>query len=303
MLLREFDEIRSLALLLLCYGLIFFLLFDPIGLPLWLRMISIIPLITLHSSLQHEFLHGHPFKNQHLNDLLAYPSMGIFVPYLRFKETHLKHHNNQIISDPYEDPESWYLAPEDWQRKSSLTKAMLTFNNTLFGRILIGPALSQIKFAFCELYHGNIKVKATWFCHFIVMAGYIWLIHKYTSMPIWAYFICCYFGLSLLGIRTFLEHQASDHILARTVIIEKQGILSFLFLNNNFHSVHHAYPALAWYRIPALFQRNRKRFLGQNHRYHFRSYGQIFRKYFFTPKEPVCYPVALKPDTQTTSSQ
>ncbi|HEU0222420.1 MAG TPA: fatty acid desaturase, partial [Paracoccaceae bacterium] len=55
-----------------------------------------IPLLAFvlaqHSSLQHEILHGHPFRPQWLADLLAYPAVGIFVPYERFRDLHLAHH-------------------------------------------------------------------------------------------------------------------------------------------------------------------------------------------------------------------
>ncbi|WP_420547476.1 fatty acid desaturase [Curvivirga sp.] len=285
---------RTLLLLGVCYATVAYLVINPMAYPLWICVLILIPFITLHSSLQHEFLHGHPFRSQLLNDLLVVVSLGVFIPYFRFKETHLKHHDNSIVSDPIEDPESWYLLEEDWNKISKFQQKLLTLNNTLFGRILFGPALSLTKFTLCELIHGDRRIRLTWLIHTLLMTGYLWVLSVYASMPIWAYLICCYFGLSLLGIRTFLEHQAHENITARTVIIERKGFFSFLFLNNNFHSVHHGYPNVAWYRIPALFERNRDRFLGKNNSYYFESYSEIFVKYFFKAKEPVIYPIKRK---------
>ena len=285
---------RTLLLLGVCYAAVAYLVINPMSYPLWICMLILIPFITLHSSLQHEFLHGHPFKSQWLNDLLVVVSLGVFIPYFRFKETHLKHHDNSIVSDPIEDPESWYLLEDDWHKISQLQQKMLVLNNTLFGRILFGPAISLTKFTLTELTQGDARIRLTWLIHTILMAGYLWVLATYVSMPIWAYLICCYFGLSLLGVRTFLEHQAHENITARTVIIERKGFFSFLFLNNNFHAVHHAYPNVAWYRIPALFDRNRDRFLGKNKGYYFKSYNEVFAKYFFKAKEPVIYPVKRK---------
>ena len=45
------------------------------------------------------------------------------------------------------------------------------------------------------------------------------------------------------------------------MIIEDRGPLAILFLNNNFHAVHHANPRLAWYRLPAEYARRRDEWL------------------------------------------
>jgi fatty acid desaturase len=68
-------------------------------------------------------------------------------------------------------------------------------------------------------------------------------------------------GHGLLRIRTFLEHRAHEAARARTVIIEDRGPLSVLFLNNNFHAVHHMHPAVPWYRLPAVYRANRAHYL------------------------------------------
>ena len=50
-------------------------------------------------------------------------------------------------------------------------------------------------------------------------------------MSLGAYLVACYVALSILKIRTFLEHQAHRLARARTVIVEDRGLLAFLFLN------------------------------------------------------------------------
>jgi fatty acid desaturase len=45
---------------------------------------------------------------------LIAPPIGVLVPYLRFKSCHLNHHINENITDPYDDPESYYLDREVW---------------------------------------------------------------------------------------------------------------------------------------------------------------------------------------------
>jgi len=51
-------------------------------------------------SLQHEALHDHPFANRHLNEALVFPALAVFVPYRRFRTTHLQHHHDPALTDP-----------------------------------------------------------------------------------------------------------------------------------------------------------------------------------------------------------
>jgi fatty acid desaturase len=71
--------------------------------------------VALHSSLQHEVTHGHPFNERRLGELLVFGSLNLVIPYLRFRDTHLAHHMDARLTDPYEDPESNYLDPEVWR--------------------------------------------------------------------------------------------------------------------------------------------------------------------------------------------
>ena len=70
--------------------------------------------IAQFSSLQHEVLHGHPFRSRWLSEAAVFPGVTIYIPYLRFKETHLAHHHDPILTDPYDDPESNYVDPNVW---------------------------------------------------------------------------------------------------------------------------------------------------------------------------------------------
>ena len=77
----------------------------------------------------------------------------------------------------------------------------------------------------------------------------------------------------------------------RTVIIEDRGFFAFLFLNNNLHVVHHMHPGVPWYRLPALYRRGKERFCQVNDGYVYRSYGEIFRRFFWKAKDPVPHPL------------
>ncbi|WP_426034107.1 fatty acid desaturase [Cypionkella sp. TWP1-2-1b2] len=245
------------------------------------------------SSLQHEVLHRHPFRAQWLNEALVFPALMPFAPYLRFKDLHLQHHFDPALTDPYDDPESNYIEPAVWAKTAPLMRVLLRWNNTLAGRMLLGPALGTCIFLRDELAllrTGEGRVLLAWGLHLIGLVPlFLWL--QWVGMPIWAYLLAVYLGTALLKIRTYLEHRAHEAFRARTVVIEDRGPLSYLFLNNNFHVVHHMHPAVPWYELPALYTSRREHYLRRNQAYVYRSYGQIFRQYFWRAKDPVPHPV------------
>lgn len=249
--------------------------------------------IALFSSLQHEVLHGHPFRAQALNEALVFPGLTLFIPYQRFRDTHLVHHFDPALTDPYDDPESNYLDPETWAQLGFATKLLLRANNTLLGRMVIGPALSTYSFARGDLrliLGGNRVVLQAWVLH-AVGVGMVIAVVVAAAMPLWAYVVAAYFGFALLKIRTFLEHRAHEAFRARTVVVEDRGPLSYLFLNNNFHVVHHCHPTLPWYQLPKLYSSKRAHYLRRNDAYVYRSYAQIFRQFLLRSKDPVPHPV------------
>lgn len=289
-------EWPTLTLIGVCYALWVVILFWMPGLfsGAW---ILLIPVIVLQASLQHEVLHGHPFGHPFRNRALAEPlviaSLNLAIPYIRFRDTHLAHHTDATLTDPYDDPESNYLDPAVWKRLPWLFRRVLQANNTLMGRMLLGPALGQVTFMRSDwqlIRAGDIAVARAWSVHILVSVPVVVLVIA-SPTPMWAYVAACYGALSLLKIRTFLEHQAHARARGRTVIIEDCGPLAFLFLNNNLHVVHHMHPRVAWYRLPQIYAANREQYLARNDAYLYTSYAQIFRQHFVRAKDPVAHPL------------
>lgn len=305
MILKDRKEWRTLAMIALCYGMWLLLVIGLSNISVLAAGLLLVPALTLHSSLQHECIHGHPFKWRWLNDAIIMMPTGLFVPYLRFKQAHLAHHQNASICDPYDDPESWYVSQTFWHRLPAFAKHVFELNNTLVGRLILGPAFSLIRLAVSDgraIIGGDGGVARAWLLHAVLATCVILFVVSFSALPLWVYLICCYAGFSLLMIRTYLEHQAEESVRGRSVIIEDKGPLSLLFLNNNLHAVHHAYPAVAWHQLPSLFRRHRTRFLAMNKGYRFDSYGEILRRFAFRRKEPVAYPLprhdALRHDSR-----
>jgi len=286
-------EWPTLGLVLGCYavwGLSLFLLptVSLVGAVLLLGVA-----IAFHSSLCHEAIHGHPFTSNRLNEALMFPALALIVPYARFRDTHLAHHRDEHLTDPYDDPESNYLDPARWTLLARPVQALLRVNNTLVGRLVLGPVIGTVFWLRGDvqaLRAGDRPVIMGWLAHIPAVAIVIWLV-TLSPMSFWAYAISAYLGLSLLKIRTFLEHRAHEKARARTVIIEDRGPLALLFLNNNLHVVHHMHPQVPWYRLPALYRANRDHYLRRNKGYRYRSYGQVFRQHFLRAKDPVPHPL------------
>ena len=291
---RPAVEIPTLALILGCTALWAGLTALAHVLPLWLVLPALVLVLVLHSSLQHEALHGHPTPLPALNAALVFPALGVFVPYARFRDQHLAHHRDAVLTDPYDDPESNYLDPAVWARLPRAARLVLRVNNTLAGRVLIGPAIGLAAFYAGDLravLAGERAVIRGWALHLPALAVVILWLEAAGTLGWGAYLGSAYAALGILKIRTFLEHRAHERARGRSVIIEDRGPLAFLFLNNNLHAVHHGHPGVAWYKLPTLYRAQKERILAMNHGYRYRSYREILAQYLLRAKDPVAHPL------------
>lgn len=296
--MRTFPRIEwpTLVLIAACYGVWFWLaLFAAHWNPLlWVAAVSAVT--ALYWSLVHEAIHGHPTSNNWINLALVYAPIGWIYSVGRFQDGHLEHHETGALTDPFDDTESWYLAQRDWKSLSAPSQALLTFNNTMLGRLTVGPAITLWRMIVSDaaliLRPGprRRRVVLAWLAHAPGVVLLAWFLSRWSVAPAWQFAAAAYGGAAIILIRTFLEHQASLNEGERTVIVEDRGPLAFLFLFNNLHAVHHTRPSLAWYRIPGHYARNRETFLARNNGYSYRSYGEVFRRYFLKAKEPVPHP-------------
>ena len=251
--------------------------------------------VAFHSSLQHEVLHGHPTRKAWINEALVFPPVGLFIPYRRFRDLHLKHHNDERLTDPYDDPESFYLTPGDWSARCAVMCMLLRFNATFAGRMLIGPALAMWAFWRTEaglMLRGDRAIIGAWVRHMLGLVPVLLAVNA-AGVDLWFYALAAaYPGMSLIMVRSFIEHRAAHDARERTAIIEGGLFWRLLFLNNNYHAVHHAWPALAWYRVPEAWRATRREVLERNGGYLLPGYGAIAWRWLFRAREPVVHPLA-----------
>ena len=285
-------EYPTLFLAIFCYCLFFAsgIWLWPISPPAALVVMAV--LAALQSSIAHECVHGHPFRNGLLNEALAYLPLTLVYPYRRYKALHLKHHCNTHISDPFEDPESYYRAAWDFDALPRMVRGLLRMNNTLIGRLVIGPSLGAIGFFANEarlILQGHDGVRRAWLHH---LAGGMILAVLLAAMgiPWWTYLLfVCWPALALIFLRSFAEHRWHESEEGRCIIIEKSP-LSWLYLNNNLHLVHHLHPQVPWYELPRLYAESRAEWLERSDGYVFSGYRAVWRRWALRPKEPVAHP-------------
>ena len=260
-------------------------------------MLALVPMalsVGFHSSLQHEILHGHPTRNASLNEALVWLPLGLYIPYRRFRDNHLRHHNDDRLTDPYDDPESFYVTEGDYARTGPVMRALLAINATFAGRMVVGPALALNAFwrqEWRRVLAGDREVGTAWAHHAAGLALVLPVV-LYMGVPIWLYALfAAYPGVSLIMVRSFIEHRAHAMPKKRTVVVESGPFFSLLFLNNNLHRVHHERPNTAWYRLPGVYRAERERYLADNGGYLIHGYGEVVRRWLVRPREPVVHPL------------
>ncbi|MEO9903364.1 MULTISPECIES: fatty acid desaturase [Alphaproteobacteria] len=262
------------------------------ALPLWLLPLLGAPIVAWHASYQHEAIHGHPTRITWLNTLLAGLPLMLWVPYGIYRDSHLKHHRNEFLTDPIEDPESFYVTPGQWAWFSEPRRMIYRAVNTLAGRLVLGPLFVASLFLWREARglpggRGHLK---DWVFHAIGLALLVVWIVAVCDMPVWLYVLCfAYPGSGLLLLRSFAEHHAAPDVDDRTAIVEAEAPLALLFLNNNLHVAHHSSPGVPWYALPRYETLRRRMTNGRQERiYH--GYREVARRWLFRPKEGPAHP-------------
>src|SRR5579862_2030941 len=114
--------------------------------PLFVVLPVAVLLVALHSSLQHEVVHGHPTRWKGVNRVFGIIPLALWMPFERYRTTHRVHHRDVQLTDPIDDPESFYLTASEWARLNPVTRVIVQAQQTLAGRVLIGSFWSIGRF-------------------------------------------------------------------------------------------------------------------------------------------------------------
>lgn len=296
---RQLIEWPTVLLAVFIYGLWLAITLSYHILPFWI--VAIIGSVTLawHGSLQHEILHGHPTRWRAVNRAMGLVPLSLWIPYERYRQSHLVHHIDQRITDPFDDPESYYWDAQAWDRLGVIGQALVWAQTTLAGRLLIGPFWIIAHFLASEarlVIEGRERVRAIWAEHLLLCAPVVLWVTLVCGMPFWLYLLGIVVpATSLMLVRSFAEHRAAEGVEERTAIVENSWFFGPLFLFNNLHAAHHEAPTMPWYEIPSWYRENRERLIAANGGHLYNTYFDVARRYLFTPHHAPKHPFGRAP--------
>jgi fatty acid desaturase len=292
-------EAPTLVLLALTYGGWLATTAAYARVSLWIIAPVVTPLLTLHSSLQHEIIHGHPTRWASVNRLLGMLQLSLWLPFERYRQNHLAHHNDERLTDPIDDSESYYWTCEDWAGLTPFARRLVQIQQTLAGRIIIGSFWRIVVFLRIELaalIRNEPRMRAIWVEHLLWCVPVIaWLV-LVCHMPLWVYFVAMIIPSNgILLIRSFAEHRARAETRQRTAIVERAWLLGPLFLFNNLHALHHEEPSIPWYQYNTHYRVNRERLIAENGGLVYATYFDVARRYLFRAHDVLPHPLGRAP--------
>lgn len=251
-------------------------------------------LIAWHSALQHEVMHGHPTRVRAFNTALGWPPLSLWLPFAVYRKSHLRHHRDERLTDPVDDPESAYLTGRQWRRLGPVGRAVRRWNMTLAGRLTVGPFILVVGFLVDEarrLARRERGRAGIWARHALGAAAVVVWVDIVCGMPLVLYLVAfVYAGTVLIRLRSFAEHRYADRPERRTATVENGGLLGLLYLNNNLHVLHHLDSSQPWYRLPGLYAAQREALRARNGGLVYSGYGEIARRFLFVAHDDPRHP-------------
>ncbi len=250
---------------------------------------------TWYMSLQHELVHGHPTRYRGLNKLLGFAPLAVWFPYTLYLESHLRHHNDAVLTMPGVDPETHYVSDEVWQRSGWLMRALFVHRKRFWGRFVFGPAMaiaSVVHEAVTQVRGGNYRYLPMWSLHIAMLVVMLTTIERWSGMPAWYYLLLvAYPALSLAMVRSYYEHRAAEDCKHRIAINEASWPMRLLYLNNNYHLVHHDLPSLPWYLLARVYQADRDAYIARCGGFRLGGYLELVRRFGLTPVDAPVHPL------------
>ena len=286
-LLNGRGEWRTIAVIVAIYGLTVLTVLRHEVLTPWLTIPVLSVLGAWHLSMQHETIHGHPFRHVWLNDLIGSIPVTLWIPYFSFKKDHIEHHQSDL-THPGLDNESYYVSPEAWASAGKLRKAAYWANRTILFRMFVWTIVSTVTYLWSKIRLMLRGDKQTWFAmstHVAALVVVVYFVRSFAGMPLWQFALgTTYGGRILNAIRPFPEHKYQSDTEVRTAMVMAGPFMSLLMLNNNLHVAHHEEPGVAWYEVPNMSARvnavERAREAGLLYE---GGYAEVFRRFSFKP--------------------
>ena len=194
--------------------------------------------------LMHEGVHRIMFRNRYLNRWVAFVcGVPAALSVTAYRVGHLPHHRHERGSRDPDELENVTRNP----RRLALLICLMFLGGEVFGFYRVGPTAA--------LRAAGAERRAILVEYGIIVAAFVAafsLLPLATLLQVWI--LPALFARQLTNVRTIAEHVLTGHggpfAVTRTVISNR--FVSFFMCNLNYHLVHHLYPAVPWYHLPAL---------------------------------------------------
>lgn len=261
----------------------------------WSATPILVVLLVWYMSLQHELLHGHPTRCLWFNKLLGFAPLAMWYPYTLYRDTHLAHHRDAHLTMPGLDPESNYVSQAEWQSMGRLMRCVWHVRKTFVGRLVVAPPMAIAMLAIQTMgdwRKGRWHYLPMWVTHIALVAGMLEGIAQYSHLSVWHYvFAVSWPALAVAMVRSFYEHRAAPEGKSRITINDAGLVMRLLYLNNNYHLVHHALPRVAWYQLPTAYRLRQIQYRQQAGDFWVAGgYSALLRQYAFRPTDDPIHP-------------
>ena len=210
-------------------------------------------------SVLHESTHHAISTNTGVNNALGHLSVLLVVPWATYplvKFIHIEHHRN--TNEPKSiDPDAWCEEGPAWQLPLRWATIDIWYVVFYLRRLRDRP---------------RSEVVATFAVFSAVIGGFVAIAAAgYGSELFWGFLLPQRFGMLILAWWfDYLPHhgltatQREDKYRATRVRVGGEGLLTPLFVYQNYHLVHHLHPSVPFYRYIRAWKRNEQAYLDRN---------------------------------------
>lgn len=221
--------------------------------PLWpLFMLPLGVMLVFQFTLLHETVHHTPFATRRINEVIAYVcGFILLIPAQWFRCFHLEHHRHTHI--PGKDPELASPKPQTLRAYLLHISGLPLWWGTL--KVLFDNALGRNQADYIpENKRSRIKSEAR-----LLLMGYTILLLAslllQSTLLLFIWLLPLLLGQPFLRLYLLAEHAGCAHeknMLVNTRTTYTNALVRWLAWNMPYHTEHHSYPAVPFFRLPEL---------------------------------------------------
>jgi len=193
--------------------------------------------------LMHDGVHHVLFRNRVANRWVAFVcGLPAFLSVTSYRVGHFPHHRHERGARDPDEIENFSTEP----RVHAALLVALLLAGDVFGLWRVGPwNVVRARGAERRAVALEYALIVAAFAAAVILLPGVWLLHGWLLPSL--------FARQLTNVRTLAEHALTGHSrLTATRSVPSNRFVSFFMCNLNYHHVHHLYPGVPWYHLPAL---------------------------------------------------